>query len=1153
MSSAPTADVQQRERALDTRGSFCVTAPAGSGKTEILTQRMLALLATVQIPEQVLAITFTRKAAAEMRGRIVAALNAAEEGLEASSPHDQRKLELAHAVLNTDRRLNWNLRDNPGRLRILTIDGLCMQLARQLPILSRFGSSMTVADDPWPIYERAAQSTLASVNHSGSMGTSVRTVLESFHNDWRGLQNMFTQMLARRDQWLQFLAAGAGAGTEDMTALIRESVRLLIDDHFSQLQAQLKPFAGEMAELGHFAAETLAKSEPESPLRGLAQLDALVIAEPLQVTVWRSLASFWLTTTGTWRKSWTIKQGLTAKSDKERGAESNAYKVRAAQLRDELEAVPGLREMLAEVFELPDPAGDLTNSVQISALLRTLTLLAAELMVEFQAVRQVDYAQVALAARQALGDELAPTDLALKLDYQLQHILVDEFQDTSSGQFALLEQLTSGWSEQNAADSGNAKTLFIVGDSMQSIYGFRDANVALFRRSEESGINGIALESLQLQTNFRSTAGLVNWVNAVFDRQKAPSVRDHSYYFPAVSHQTAASDSDVQLFGFGGENARQLEAARVAEIAQAAIADNTCHSLAILIRSRSHLQWVLPALEAEGISWLAIDIDPLAQRAVIIDLMILYRALHNPADRIAWLAVLRAPWCGLQIGDLDILSHPGAGAQRTSIWGCIQQRGSFLNLSGAALKRLDKVATVLGAGLTEYHRIPLRLLLERTWLGLGGPGTVTDDQALDDAEEFFRLLEQLESGPKTLNPDYVQRKLDGLYAGPDSKTMSEDPACRIEVMTLHKSKGLEFDWVVMPGLERSGRSDSKSIMEWRDYTARNGEQGLMLAIRSGDRAQEDSALYSWLAYDRRARAKLELRRLMYVGTTRAARKLFLLAAIEVDEKKEGHFVAPKSGSLLATVWPEYAETMSYYKDDSQALVASSTDDSSPDVSAEAPGNRVRRLEDTWFSRAVAPSQRLLNPADSEERGDIANWAPEFDRDARAVGIAVHAGLEYLVLSGNLPDSFVMDESWAARLTMSLREMGIEEPEWPRLLKTVVESLSCTLADQVGRWMLSNEHRESRVELPVQVTELDQKSKLLIIDRCFIAEDGIRWIVDYKTSAPASEETLENFLVDQTQKYSGQLNAYRDALLRIGDVETKVALYFTALAHLQELD
>ena len=128
-------DAFQRQLALDLSRSFIVQAPAGSGKTELLIQRFLKLLGYAEYPEQILAITFTRKAAAEMKSRILAALESAELEETPKSPHEKLTLSLAKKVLEKDREKKWNLKENSSRLRIQTIDSFCMGLIEQMPLL----------------------------------------------------------------------------------------------------------------------------------------------------------------------------------------------------------------------------------------------------------------------------------------------------------------------------------------------------------------------------------------------------------------------------------------------------------------------------------------------------------------------------------------------------------------------------------------------------------------------------------------------------------------------------------------------------------------------------------------------------------------------------------------------------------------------------------------------------------------------------------------------------------------------------------------------------------------------------------------------------------------------------------------------------------
>ncbi len=164
------------------------------------------------------------------------------------------------------------------------------------------------------------------------------------------------------------------------------------------------------------------------------------------------------------------------------------------------------------MLALPSPELAAADAAALAALSRVLRAAAAHLQARFALEGRVDHTYVAGAARAALAEEGLPTDLALRTGLSLRHILVDEFQDTSVAQLELLEMLTAGWE----ADDG--RTLFVVGDPMQSIYQFREAEVGCFLRARDLGIGAIRLMPLQLLRNFRSTPALIRWTNEAFGR-----------------------------------------------------------------------------------------------------------------------------------------------------------------------------------------------------------------------------------------------------------------------------------------------------------------------------------------------------------------------------------------------------------------------------------------------------------------------------------------------------------------------------------------------------------------------------------------------------------------------------------------------------------
>jgi len=214
MSAAAIPDSGARRRALDPAGSFIVQAPAGSGKTGLLIQRYLRLLASVEHPEEIIAITFTRKAAGEMRERVLEALAQARSGTASASEHERTTLELAAAALARDTEAGWGVTENPARLRIQTIDSLCAALTRQMPMLSRFGSQPESVEDARALYVEAARATLGMVEGDEAVAQDVERLLTHLDNDVGRIEGLLAEMLRRRDHWLRHVHGRERVGLE---------------------------------------------------------------------------------------------------------------------------------------------------------------------------------------------------------------------------------------------------------------------------------------------------------------------------------------------------------------------------------------------------------------------------------------------------------------------------------------------------------------------------------------------------------------------------------------------------------------------------------------------------------------------------------------------------------------------------------------------------------------------------------------------------------------------------------------------------------------------------------------------------------------------------------------------------------------------------
>ena len=277
-------DAAARDDALDVKRSFIVQAPAGSGKTELLIQRYLRLLSVVDQPEEIIAITFTRKAAAEMQYRIVAALRAAARGERPSKPHEQRTAALAVAALEQDTSRQWSLLSNPSRMRIQTLDSLNAAIARARPIsapASASGVRVVVDAELIALHRAAAISTLDYLAEPGPLCDAATEVLTHLDNNTSNYVDYLARMLGTRDQWLPFTGSGSLTMREsrELRALLEENLQAAVRERLT-LIGKLFPetVRHELAALLDYAARNLADGEnPASPVCALAGLCLLPI------------------------------------------------------------------------------------------------------------------------------------------------------------------------------------------------------------------------------------------------------------------------------------------------------------------------------------------------------------------------------------------------------------------------------------------------------------------------------------------------------------------------------------------------------------------------------------------------------------------------------------------------------------------------------------------------------------------------------------------------------------------------------------------------------------------------------------------------------------------------------------------------------------
>ena len=1115
-------DAANRKRALDL-ASFIVEAPAGAGKTELLTQRYLKLLQTVNTPEEIIAITFTNKAAAEMRLRILDSLMTAANHTPPTLPHKQITYDLSLKALEHAQTHNWQLIENPSRLRIFTIDSLCAHLARQMPLLSRFGAQPKVADDADILYAQAADQTLALLEHN-EYGDIVKTALRYVENNAAQLTGLLVHMLQKRDQWLSYSTAHHENNHKTNAAQLQATLNYLVTESLSNAANALPPALQQvLMPVARFAAS----GQPSSiNIEALLDWQTPLTAQASDLSQWRAMADLLLTAAGEPRK----EAGLNIKFGFPPSIEGKAHK----QTLVEIIAAINNTAALQAIRSLPYSDGQ-NNWDMIIALSKLLNLAVAQLWLVFQQAGEVDFVEIAQRATQALMDDSeTPTDLALKLDYQIRHLLVDEFQDTSPSQIHLLEQLTKGW------QAGDGRTLFCVGDPMQSIYRFRKANVSLFLNTATRGIGDIKLQRLQLYRNNRATPQIVGWLNqtfaplfAAFDNESQGAVKYRASI--AGAHKNTA-DSLVEVHALLKNDdidaAKQAEAEAVIAIIRREQAANPSAKIAVLVSAKNHLNHLVTTLRRlhADIAFQALDIEALKNRQVVQDLLALAHALHHKADRVHWLAVLRAPWCGLSLADL----HALAGSNHhTTIWQLMQNEDLLQRLSADGQARLLHVRDIFSDAFDAQGRMPTSRWLRSVWLMLNGASCLWEQADVQDVQAFFSCLDGLDKRNQ-FSPQRLCIEIEKLFAAPDAKGEN------LQMMTIHKSKGLEFDTVILLGLgtATSGNNGDKPLLLWEEVQA--DERTELLAApfipkgaRDNDQYSNHLSVYDFLAMREKIRDTNESVRVLYVAATRAERKLHLVGF--ATKNKDGD-INPAANTPLALLWPAVsqhfqgialAEKAEILHDD----IANFTPQLVRLKQLQIPA-LLQHLQTAALSAPSAPKQAQTQPTQNNLAADL--------------GTLAHLYIEMIVKNGLVHWPASRIDACSQSMLFWLLQRGHDKNIIEKQVVQLIYALKCTIASTEGAWLFAT--REStQTELSITTMDENSQPQEQRIDLTFI-ESNERWIIDFKLGLEVTNANANvAALVHQTQ-LAGYAALFADENLPI-----KTAVFFLNTAQLIEVN
>jgi ATP-dependent exoDNAse (exonuclease V) beta subunit len=1191
-------DQTERQRALDPCRSILVQAPAGSGKTDLLTRRFLRLLSEVEEPGQVVAITFTNTAAAEMRHRILGELEkAARSSLPADAPEaDEFSMEtLARRALQHSEDLGWKLLDQPGQLRVRTIDSFCRELALQQPLLSGFGGGLDIAEQPDALYRRAARETLKKIDQTGSsLGAAIENLLMWRDNGWQEMEELLVEMLRSRDRWMHDFVLEREPAWDALRERLERPFAKAVREALVELCGIFDQLPGalvESLELARFACEQsggLLHRElaelvdfPVAPFTGSADLE-----EARQAYV--NFAALLLTNDGGFRKQVDKRLGFPADRKRE--------KARVIELIATLAAVSGLETALAAVRALPPARYSEEDWEIVKACFTLLRQAAGELRIAFAEAGRVDYTEVAQIAQRFLkGEDGLPTDAAITVSDGIRHLLVDEFQDTSRRQHQLLSSLIAAWPEREG------RTCFVVGDPMQSIYFFREADAELFSRVKTAGLEVAQEEPLPfdfvpLTANFRTEPKLVERLNRDFEKifeindgsgvtfSSAQPARDEKPYLrPRFKlHLEFVPQSGRSQLTEPEDEAGVAREDQIAEMVnlicsyqssvEQARACGEEFRIAVLGRAKAHLVPIAAALREAGIPFRAVELESLAARPEVLDALALARALLNPQDRVAWLGVLRAPWCGLSLEDLHTIAGNAEPFSRP-VPELLTERLPLLSEAGRPA--VEHVLHALAASCALRSTRPTASLgtwLEEVWLRLRGAACV-DSTAQANLKLLWSCLDHLPDGEPDLLGSGVDAALDKVTALPDSNASSD---YGVQLMTIHKSKGLEFEVVIVPELQSRIRNGSQRMLSWL-------ERGLAEPDESGEitefliapfqrKGKDRGDAKAWVDRVYRERERQENRRILYVAATRAREELHVFArpACKTEEDGSLSLVEP-ANSLLATAWPALEEEIRASFDQWKAAKTTSglrEENEIESIAASGESNLLvmpsqfrptllRRLPPDYLTDTEILESRIRAAAESAVVGIGSGSAPLFPRHeggllSRALGTAVHRLLEELT---RLRTGLEWDAARSAlggiegHIAAKLRAVGLDQPMARQIAAEALQLALKASFDPTGAWVLSAHANAASEESWAGV--VNGGLRTVRVDRVFRAgptpgtERGdCWWIIDYKT-AHADDVDPAQAMPALREVFAPQVEAYGQLLRNLHGAEACVfaGLYY----------
>ena len=1116
-------------QATEPASSASVHASAGTGKTWLLTTRIIRLLLTGARPDGILAVTFTRKAAAEMQQRVTERLRelAGASAGELDGLLTQCGISPTDAVRGRARLLYEELLFHPYPLRTTTFHAFCQELLQRFPLEAGVTPGFVIGESTGLIEQAARDALVAGTAQDAD--SPVARALDELVEHCGGLANADTALrsfLAQRSDWWAWTEGEPDAcrfASKRLTSLLGADA---VSDPLpgfpaATLREQLLEFASLLPR------HATATNTRHADALGMALIPDVAAADSLAAIM-----------------------PVFFKSDGEpRARKSSKAQLKSLGQTGEDRLLELNRDIVAELLDFRDRQAR-HNTLRTGLAWYTAGM---QLLAHYQRIKQeqrvLDFSDLEWRACALLNRSEHASWVQYKLDTRIEHLLVDEFQDTNPTQWRLLlpllQELAAGSDDRN-------RSVFLVGDIKQSIYGFRRAKPALMNEAsrwlhDELGAGGYPLDASR-----RSARAIMDAVNAVFGQ---PPLHDllsgfnpHDTWLadmhgrvevlPCIPAEPANDTPEdgaalrnplrtprVVHENRGYYNEGRMIAARIHELVNSrtlvtvdGISRPVHHGdIMLLLRQRTHAGAYENALRDCGIPYLSAGKSLLLDTLEVRDLEALLNLLISPYDNLALAQVLRSP-----VFNLDSETLLSLATLQTGTW-------------------YERLASLAEAGNSPW--VTVYRMLEH-WRGLAGQVPVHDllDRIYHEADieqryiaaypatlqprvrasltRFIELALEVDNGRYPSLPrflDQLTRLRQSDRDQPEEGTPDDAGSQRVRLMTIHGSKGLEAPVVFIAdaAVTPPGRSAWTALVDWPPAADRPAHFLLAGSSKVRDTVTER------LIEAQTEEARREDANLLYVAMTRARQYLFI-SGTESSRSKDGGWYAMVRAATDG--WQTGPGGNPFIESGTRP-----TPTARPEIAAPVIGIDPRLAGPVPVpatSRQIAPSRSTQ--AGIPEGGDV---------DGRERGTAIHLMLEHLTRHPD-EDSELLYRAVTATLQRDPGEPALQD-WWQEALRTYRSAALAELFDP-------HRHEQAYSEVPVQYLDGDQLV-YGIIDR-LVLQPGRVQVIDYKTHRSASADTIPA-LVGQ---YRNQMRLYAEAAARLWPGrEVRAFLLFTACETLAE--